>query len=466
MITISIDNNSQQPIYLQIYEYIKREILGGQLQSPAKLPSTRSLAAHLEVSRTTVETAYEQLVAEGYVEAKEKRGYFVIPITHLQQFHSNITSTVTVPAPPLPEQARLFDFNPDTIDAEHFPYSIWKSLGKNQIDSADNFVAGEHFGDYRLRQAIAGYLRGSRGVQCSPEHIVVGAGLDHLLQMLCLVFERRTAVAMEDPAYQNARQVLLANAYDVIDIPLRNCSFDTQALARSDADICYVTPSHQFPLGFVMPVSRRQELLRWAGEKAERYIIEDDHDSEFRYKGRPIPSLHSLDTKNKVIYIGTFSKAVSPAIRTAYMVLPETLFPQYKNLCGSFSCPVPRFMQSLLADFINEGYFEKHLNRMRKIYKGKHDFMLQKIKQYFPEERVEISGDHAGLYIIFHYKGELSEQEIEMRAKKAGISLHPLRNYYANLPVGYKPAYLLGFANLNTDMIAQGIRRLSEQVFV
>lgn len=466
MITISIDSHSSQPIYLQIYEYIKGEILCGQLQAPAKLPSTRSLAAHLEVSRTTVDTAYDQLVAEGYVEAREKCGYFVVPITHLQQFASNTTADSVLSTPPTLEQTPRFDFNPDTIDTEHFPYSIWKSLGKVHLDSPANFVAGEHFGEYSLRQAIATYLRGSRGVQCSPEYIVIGAGLDHLLQMLCVVFGRRAVIAMEDPGYQSARKVLISNGYGIIDIPLRDSSLDTHVLARSAASICYVTPSHQFPLGTVMPVSRRQELLSWANESPERYIIEDDHDSEFRYKGKPIPALHSLDNDNKVIYIGTFSKAVSPAIRTGYMVLPKTLFDRYQEKCGSYACPVSRFIQAVLADFICKGYFEKHLNRMRKIYKGKHDYMLQKIEEYFPKERVEISGDYAGLYIIFQYKGTLSEDDILMRAEKNGIQLRSLRNYYATLPSDYQPTYLLGFANLNNDMIAQGIRCLAEQVFV
>ena len=465
MITISIDSNSKLPIYMQIYEYIKGEILHGHLQAPTKLPSTRSLAANLQVSRSTIDTAYEQLVAEGYVEAMEKRGYFVTPITHLQQFSCTGTNNASFSSPATANASLLFDFNPHSIDTDHFPYSIWKSLGKNQLDNPENFLAGNHFGELPLRQAIADYLRGSRGVSCSPENIIVGAGLDHLLQMLCVLFSRRATIAMEDPGYRRARQVLVSNGYAIIDVPLRDNALDTRILARSSADICYVTPSHQFPLGTVMPVSRRQELLAWANESAERFIIEDDHDSEFRYKGKPIPALQSLDTAGKVIYIGTFSKAISPAIRTGYMVLPETLLVRYQEKCGSYACPVSRLNQALLADFIREGYFEKHLNRMRKIYKTKHDIMLQAIREWLPGTQAEVSGDYAGLYIILRYKGSLTEREIETRAKENGIQLRSLREYYASLPADYHPTYLLGFANLNNETIVEGIECLAEQVF-
>lgn len=466
MITIPIDTQSKQAIYIQIYEYIKAEILCGNLSASTKLPSTRSLAANLQVSRSTVDTAYDQLVAEGYVEPKEKRGYFVTTITHIQQFNSGLTPARQHICPDSQREIVRFDFNPDTIDTEHFPYSVWKSIGKNQLDNPINFLSGDHFGEFSLRQAISDYLRGSRGVTCAPDSIIIGAGLDHLLQMLCVLFARRSIVAMEDPGYQSARQVLISNGYAIIDVPLRDKVIDLDILARSSADLCYVTPSHQFPLGSVMPISRRQELLAWANKAPNRYIIEDDHDSEFRYKGKPIPALQSLDNTGRVIYIGSFSKAITPSIRTGYMVLPEELMEEYKQKCGAYACPVSRLNQAMLTDFIQEGYFEKHLNRMRKIYKTKHDWIVEQIHKYFPGNQLEISGDHAGLYILIHYKGSLSEEEINQKAKENHIQLHSLRDYYAKLPVDYQPTYLLGFANLSTEKIEEGIHCLAEKVFV
>ena len=464
MITISLKPDMKNPMYIQIYEYIKEEILRGNLACPQKLPSSRSLAAHLQVSRSTVDTAYGQLVAEGYIEAREKRGYFVNPITHTQNFR------VTPPAAPAGSADRtaetvLYDFNPDAVDISHFPYSVWKSIGKNQLDNPKNFVSGSHYGNRELRQAISDYLHGSRGVNCSPEHIVVGAGLAHLLQMLCVLFEHKGAIAMEDPGYRSARQVLHSGGFTILDIPLREGAFDTEALKSAPTDICYVTPSHQFPLGSVLSISRRQQLLSWADEAPGRYIIEDDHDSEFRYQGLPIPALQSLDYRRRVIYIGTFSKAISPAVRMGYMVLPETLAEAYRERCSFYPCPVPRLSQAIMTDFIRQGFFEKHLNRMRKLYKGRHDRMVEAICRYLPEKYFDISGDNAGLYLIRHYRGPLDEKTIEERAKKNGVRLRSLRGYYAQPPAGYSPSYLLGFAGMEDEAITEGIRCLAERVF-
>lgn len=466
MITILLHTGSGEPMYLQIYEYIKKEILSGRLSHPEKLPSARALAANLQVSRSTVDTAYEQLVAEGYIDAKEKRGFFVNPITHTQNF-TRSQGHISVPDSTLPDQKKMiYDFDPDAIDTLHFPYSVWKSIGRNQLDNPDNFISGDHFGEYGLRLAISSYLHGSRGVNCTPESIIVGAGLDHLLQMLCVLFERKAVIAMEDPGYRNARQVLLSSGYTVQDIPLSQGALDASSLIHSPADICYVTPSHQFPLGSVLSISRRQALLDWAYEKENRYIIEDDHDSEFRYKGKPIPALQSLDHGQRVIYIGTFSKAVSPAIRTGYMVLPAPLLSLYKEKCGSYACPVSRLNQAILTDFIKDGFFEKHLNRMRKIYKAKHDYMLEQLHSHFPDGLLDISADNAGLYIILHYHGPLTDEAIIEQAEKNGIRLRSLKGYYANLPAAYRPAYLLGFANLEEKEIRDGIALLAEKVLI
>lgn len=465
MITIPLDPHCGTPMYRQIYEYIRQDILEAQLRAGEKLPSARSLAANLQVSRCTVDTAYEQLVAEGYVDAREKRGFYVNSITHLQQIPITTAQRETTAFPGETASPVRFDFNPDSIDTEHFPYSVWKSIGKNQLDIPGNFLSGDRKGDLPLRHAIADYLRGSRGVRCVPDQIIIGAGLDHLLQMLCVLFERCAAIAMEDPGYRSARQVLVSSGYAIIDVPLRDHALDVHVLARSSADLCYVTPSHQFPLGSVMSISRRQALLSWAAQRPNRYIIEDDHDSEFRYRGKPIPALQSLDQAGKVIYIGTFSKAISPAIRMGYMVLPPHLLRHYDHKCGSYACPVSRIEQAILTDFIRMGYFEKHLNRMRKIYKGKHDCILQHVHRYFPERQVEISGDNAGLYVLLRYLGSLSESQIEKRAEKNGIRLRSLRGYYSSLPADYCPTYLLGFANLSETQIDEGIRCLAEKVF-
>lgn len=232
MITIPLDNTDLKPFYIQIYEYIRKEILNGNIAAEEKLPSARNLAANLNVSRSTVDTAYDQLVAEGYLDARPRQGYFANHVTHLKQIPTSApqkenTEKNTKEAPPV-----HFDFNPDSIDLEHFPYSIWKSIGKNQLDLPSNFSAGDAKGDLPLRQAIANYLRGSRGVICRPEQIIIGAGLSNLLQMLCILFSRETIFAMEDPGYLSARQVLSTNGYSILDIPLKENTMDVLALAK------------------------------------------------------------------------------------------------------------------------------------------------------------------------------------------------------------------------------------------
>lgn len=466
MITIPLRSDTGHPLYLQIYEYIKKEILAGNLSHPGRLPSARSLAANLQVSRSTVDNAYEQLVAEGYVEAEEKRGYFINPITHAHRFEiSGKPLPKAGPASQDPCRIR-YDFDPDAVDTVHFPYSVWKSIGRNHLDDPEIFTSGSHFGDYGLRQAVSEYLHGSRGVNCTPDNIVVGAGLDHLLQMLCVLFQRKAVIAMEDPGYLSARQVLVSSGCTVLNIPLSQGAFDVGALKHCPADICYVTPSHQFPMGSILTISRRQALLDWAVEKPGRYIIEDDHDSEFRYKGKPIPALQSLDHGQRVIYIGTFSKAISPSIRTGYMVLPDPLMTLYRKRCGGYACPVSRFGQAVLTDFIRGGYFEKHLNRMRKIYKGRHDYMLEQLSSVFPDTLLDISADNAGLYMILHYHGPLTDCEIQERAAENRIRIRSLKGYYAALPADYRPAFLLGFANPDTHQIRDGVALLAEKVLL
>ena len=465
MITISLKTDSDIPMYIQIYEYIKKEILAGRLSAPEKLPSARSLAAHLQVSRSTVDTAYEQLVAEGYVDAREKRGYFVNSITHMAGFTDSVVPDFSTESH-IPSAPEFFEFNPDAIDTTHFPYTVWKSIGKNQLDNPRNFTAGDNLGEPSLRHAVATYLHGSRGVSCEPDQVVVGAGLAHLLQMLSILFDRKPTVAFEKPGYQNARRVLLHNGCSIVDIPLKNSVMDVEALADSSASLCYVTPSHQFPMGSVMPASTRDQLLKWASEKEGRYILEDDHDSEFRYTGRPIPALQSFYKQDTVIYIGTFSKAISPALRVGYMILPKALMRQYKKICGTFPCPVSKTTQAILADFIHKGYFEKHLNRMRKIYKGKHDFLLTQIQKYLPAPLFSVSGDNAGLYVLLHYQGSRSDDEILENAQKNNIRLCSLNDYYPDPDVVSSHTYLIGFADLSPEEITKGILLLAEKVFL
>lgn len=460
MLTFSLDNKSDEPMYHQIYSYVKDEILSGRLSFGEKLPSARELAGYLSVSRNPVDTAYEQLVAEGYVYSMPKRGYFVNRITHTQQIHP---AEHREKEDEKGQENYRYDFDPDAVDVENFPYSVWQSIGRKALKDHSLFLAGDYRGDWELRRAVADYLYGSRGVLCCAANVVIGAGIGYLLQLLSVLFRNEKRIAFEEPGYVRAKKILASHGFEVCHIDVEGGGIGIEGLEASGAGLCYVTPSHQFPLGTVMSIARRQQLLQWAEEEEDRYIVEDDHDSEYRYKGRPIPALQSIDIEGKVIYIGTFSKAIAPALRMGYMVLPDRLLERFQQCCGDYNCPVSRLDQAMMAEFIHEGYFEKHLNRMRKRYKEKHDTVLNVFRSY--QNRIEVTGDYAGLYVIARSLRRREEEEVLQAAQKQGIRLRPLSFYYKELPEDYMPSFLIGFAGQTKEKLKEGLQILCEKVF-
>lgn len=294
-----------------------------------------------------------------------------------------------------------------------------------------------------------------------PEQIVVGAGNDYLLLLLEKILGRHRSVALENPTYKRAYQIFRSCAYQVRTIPMDDSGMRADALYDSGADLAYVMPSHQFPTGIVMPIGRRLELLRWASSGEGRYLIEDDYDSEFRYRGKPIPSLQASDQADRVIYIGTFSKAIAPAIRISYMVLPRRLLARYRERCCFFSSTVSRIDQSILNVFLGDGAFERHLNKMRKIYKSRHDTLLSACRRYL--KHVTISGENAGLHLILHYQGDKAEKELLDQAAEKGIRLYGMSDtYIGRLPENWQPALILGYAGLHEEKLEAGVRLLSD----
>ena len=449
MLVFSLDNESGKPLYQQIYEYIKEEIMQGRLSYREKLPSARELAASLLVSRNPVDTAYEQLVAEGYVYAVPQKGYYVSEITYIREYRGQKKEI------PLQEEEHTpvcwkYNFNPDEVDSSHFPYATLRSIARNVMEREEFLSSGNAQGEEAFRRQVAKYLYRSRGVQCELSQIVIGAGIGYLLQLLSVLFRKSGKIAFEEPGYVRAKQIFASYGFDIVN-------------DRAQTRLCYLTPSHQFPLGTVMPAPERQRLLKWAREKEGRYLIEDDHDSEYRYKGKPIPAMQSLDPEGKVIYIGTFSKVITPALRLGYMVLPKELVSVFHRECGAYNCPVSRLDQQIVTTFMAEGHFDKHLNRMRKIYREKHDVMLSELQKY--PEKVKVHGDYAGLYVIAEVRTKKSEEQMVREAAEKEIYLRPLSAYYKNSETAGKPAFLLGFAVPDTDTIKRGISLLCEEIF-
>lgn len=482
MLTIHLDTDSKTPLYEQIYTNVKRLILQGELNPGDKLPSTRGMAATLDVSRNTVESAYYQLQAEGYIDTAPKSGFYVceldltgigpaaltrvsVPASSGQKMQKNTVSSASASSDTDTQTCDTieYDFSPFAIDISHFPYSIWKKLSRKALEEDTNrFLLGEADGDMELRQAVCDYVRLSREVHCSPEQIILGAGADYLLQMLALVFRHMEIreITLENPCYKKAAMIFENNGLHLHAGKLDSRGLTIDSIAP-ETEVVYVTPSHQYPLGIVMPFGRRGELLAWAEQTEHRYIIEDDHDSEFRYKGKPIPALQGMDWHDKVIYLGTFSRAIAPAIRVSYLILPPALLNIYHQYLSHYSCTVSRLDQGILTHFLEEGYFEKHVNRMRKIYRNKHDLVLEQLKPLIRQGILQIQGEHAGLHLVLHLQKGLTESQVIAEAAKQNIKLYGMKKHYLHLPDSACESILLGYSNLTESEITEGIRRLS-----
>lgn len=491
--TIRLQTNGEKCLYEQIYEHIRQEIREGKLLAGERLPSTRSLAEYLQVARSTVDYAYDQLLSEGYIEARPYRGYFVCPIEELLQLDAFPTQVRgdagsedgcraqqggmnrsrlqqgKFQQERLPqdkswqsgENGYRYDFSPNEIDMSGFPFGIWKKISKNILNDGNSelFSQGETQGDYDLRSTIARYLHSSRGVNCVPEQIIVGAGNDYLLLLLEKILGRHVRIAMENPTYKRAYRIFRSFAYDITAVNMDEAGMEVEPLERENISVAYVMPSHQFPTGRLMPIGRRRELLKWADGGADRYLIEDDYDSEFRYKGKPIPSLQASDAHGRVIYMGTFSKAIAPGIRVSYMVLPEKLLDRYQRECSFYSCTVSRIDQRILNEFIRDGYFERHLNKMRKLYRGKHELLLECLQSF--EKRFVISGEHSGLHLLLTTRGTDSEEELLQKAAEKGVRVYGLSESIVEA-TPERATVLLGFGGLTPEEIVEGTRLLRE----
>ena len=473
-LAIHLTDENGKHLYEQIYEYIADEIREGKLLAGEKLPSTRSLADYLQVARSTVELAYDQLASEGYIESVPYRGYYICRVEELYRIGTSGGGLRSEkkgagqedgqPGQKDSRTARYFDidFSPNAIDMNLFPFGTWRKITRDILsgDRKELFALGEPRGDLELRKTVCRYLHASRGVNASPEQIIVGAGNDYLLLLLQYILGRGITAAFENPSYRRAFRIFSSFAARMVTVPSDENGIRVDGLLASGANVAYVMPSRQFPTGTVMPIGRRTELLRWASSAEDRYLVEDDYDSEFRYRGKPIPSLQSADTAGRVIYIGTFSKSVAPAIRISFMVLPERLMEAYEKNCSFFSSTVSRIDQTILNEFILSGAFERHLNRMRKAYREKHDLLLDCLQPLL--NRYRLSGEYAGLHVLLTSRVPAGEEELLERAAACGVRIYGLKEAaLAPFETDYATV-LLGYGGLDQERIKEGIRRLDE----
>ena len=420
MLTYELTKKPGMPLYESLYRCIRRDILNGTLAPGEKLPSKRALAENLEVSKITVETAYNQLLAEGYICSREKVGYFV---ERLQR------QTVAVTPKKATEEIweDLIDLTGDS--PAHFPFSVWSRLQRQVLlDYQQKLLLPlDNQGCAELRCAIAEHLAGFRDMRVDPENIIIGAGTDFLYNLLIQLLGRDKVYAVEDPGYNKIRLIYAAGGVRCVSASMDGEGVIPQAL--SQAQVLHISPSHHFPTGLVTSLRRRRELLNWA-DSADGFIIEDDYDSEFRFHAHPMPALQTMDRQGRVIYMNTFSKSLAPSIRISYMILPPALMEEFRAKLGFYSCTVASFEQYTLARFISGGYFEKHINRMRKFYRARRDRVAAALGRCPLAEKMTILEADAGLHFLVKVDTKAPDGVLTALWAQSGIRVRTLSSYY------------------------------------
>lgn len=466
MLTYSFSDTRSEPLYQQLYQCIKKDIVEGVLAADEKLPSKRSFAKNLGVSTITVENAYTQLIAEGFVYSLPKKGFFVTDIGNGLSGQGE-KSGRRERREQVQQKKYLADFTSNQTCLEQFPFSIWAKLMRTVLreDREGLMINAPCAGIFPLREAIAGHLRDFRGMEVEPEQIVVGAGTEYLYGLLLQLLGRDKCYGVENPGYHKIYKIYKSHQVACSYVEMDGAGVCISSLEEKKVDVVHISPSHHFPTGIVMPVSRRYELLGWAAREEGRYIIEDDYDSEFRLTGKPVPSLQSIDVQEKVIYMNTFTKTLSSTVRISYMVLPEHLVRQFSDRLSFYSCTVSNFEQYVLAAFIREGYFEKHINRMRNYYHEKRDRLLEQIADSRIADCCTISEEDAGLHFLLEIKTGLSDEEVCAALEEGGVRISSVAQYYTD-PVRKKEhIFVMNYSSLEEKNMEKVIRSL-EQVLV
>lgn len=458
---ITLSDSPGLALYQALYQQLRQEIQRGELSCGEKLPSKRKLSDQLGISVNTVDAAYAQLEAEGFIQSSPRRGYFVLETGILPQAEHQPAAAPAVSEQP--EAPVLVDFSPQGMAREQFPFGVWRRLMRTCFNEYDPHILlrTPTQGDPGLRAAVAGYLYRARGVRCSPEQVVIGAGTDNLLLMLAYVLSPDYTMAVENPLYNHAHDLFARLGHPVTAIPVGTEGIELSALPDGDRVVVYTTPSHQYPLGFSTPIGQRTALLRWSSQAQHRYIIEDDYDSEFRYESHPIPSLQSIDRQGRVIYLGTFSRSVAPALRISYMVLPPALLTVFQREYHGFSSTVSGFEQAVLREFMETGRFDTHVSRMRIYYRARRKCLVDALSPL--QGHMELLGQPAGHHLTLRIHNGMEEAELLETALAAGVRVYPISPYFlGEVPPKYRSTVLLGFGGLRDEEILQGARLLAE----
>lgn len=447
MLTYELKKAPGVPLYEALYRCLRQSILTGEVAPGEKLPSKRALAAHLEVSKITVEAAYNQLLAEGYIRSCEKVGYYVEQVAHLQQIPQTQFSEK--------DETENWPLDLTANGPAHFPFSVWNRLQREVMqDYGHRLLQPPPYQGYLgLRQSIAKHLAQFRGMQVDPNYIILGAGTDFLYNLLIQLLGRDRVYGTEEPGYDKIRKIYSAGGVQCVDVPMDSQGVVVEKLA--DVDVLHISPSHHFPTGQIMSMSRRMDLLKWARVN-DGYIIEDDYDSEFRFHAHPMPALQTLDGDGRVIYMNTFSKTLAPSIRISYMVLPKALSEIFRQQLGFYSCTVSAFDQYTLERFLSRGYFEKHINRMRRFYKTRRDLVMDVLKSCDWSKNAVICEENAGLHFLLKLDTTYSDEKLVTQFAKAGIRVRTLSSYYdGSVPRDKMKTLVINYSGLQEEELVR-----------
>lgn len=464
---ISIDKDSIVPIYQQIYECAKRDIIVGAFEHGQKLPSIRALSSRLGIARNTVDAAYRQLQVEGFVESKQGSGFIVLEVPRDALLEEHSGSRYVAPSEERVDSC-TYDFRYGSLAAGSFPAEDWRKLSQEVLSehyaSALSSYGNDH-GEFGLREQIARHLRLERGVTCAPEQVIITSGTQQALELVCRMFDSRTTrICMEDPGFRPARLVFESLGFELDYACTEHGSARyLHDVSRTRSRLIYTTPSHQFPMGTCMDVASRLELIELA-ERNDAFIIEDNYDSEFRYNANPVPSLQSTDHLGRVIYVGTFSKALSPALRMSYLVLPPKMVKRYRERFKGMRCTVPRIEQETMRLFMERGLWAKHLHRACLANRKRHDLLLQTLHGVFGERAAIHEGD-AGLFVLLDVESDMTQAQLVDAAGEHGIGLSPSTDCWADPAHAPQQLVLLGFSAADEQQISRGVPLLYKAWF-
>lgn len=461
MLRYDFEQRNGKPLYEYLYDCLKRDILNGRLSAGTRLPSKRELAKDNGISIKTVMNAYDQLLVEGYIFSEEKKGYFVE--RHIEKTGENRRTLVEYPVF-YQEKSWFADFTSSNMIYERFPFTLWRKTARDVLSEYDfELVRKAHFQGVReLREAIADYLYRVRGMPVSPECIIIGSGIEYLYSRLIKILPADAVYAVENPGYRKIPMIFKEHGVSWTYTEMDEHGIDLKSLRAGGADIVHVSPEHHYPLGTVMSVSRRQELLEWAAEKLERYIIEDDYDCEFRYHTRMIPALQSTDRNHRVIYMNSFSKTLAPAIRISYMVLPEKLMQRYLDNATFYSNTASSFEQYALAGFIRNGYFERHISRLKKHFHERGELLSRIIREADGLPIKKIAGEDSGTHLLIYLDTGLTDTELIWVAEQRGIHINCLSEFCGQNEARYQHIMILNYSELAEDVLREAVSRIEE----